>query len=163
MPMRASRALILLAILGTAVSLAACGSSSNDASQAQIQAAKTEAAAQQKLKDKQAELQRQLDELKKQRAKAGSSTSGSTPPSTSKGATTSTPSSAADCGGGVSAGANTSCAFALNVANAYFGAGGGSATVSVYSPVTNKTYSMSCTGGAPTVCRGGNNATVYIR
>lgn len=159
---RAFRVLSVLALVGIVVSLAACGSSSNETSQAQIEAAKKEAAAQQKLKDKQAELQRQLNELKKQREKSGSSSGGGSS-SGSGGSASSPPSSASDCGGGVSAGSVTSCAFALNVANAYFGAGGGSQTVSVYSPVTNKTYSMSCTGGAPTVCRGGNSAVVYIR
>jgi len=70
--------------------------------------------------------------------------------------------SGANCGGGVYAGPNTSCAFALNVA-----ADWGSATsnpFSVYSPVTGQNYSMTCTGPGTyeyTVsCEGGNNAFV---
>lgn len=159
-------------VLGIAVVLAlpglltACGS--NDASQQQIEQAKRDAAQQQKIKDKQAQLEQELNALKKQRAASskgksrGSSGGGSGNSGGSPGGA-SVPSAAAACGGGVSAGANTSCSFALNVASAYFQANGGSPTVSVYSPVTQRTYVMSCTGGAPTVCRGGNNAVVYIR
>jgi hypothetical protein len=65
-----------------------------------------------------------------------------------------------DCGGGLTAGANTSCAFAHNVLSAYRRTGGG--TVQVYSPVTGKTYSMSCTSSPPHVCTGPNNASVYF-
>ena len=67
------------------------------------------------------------------------------------------------CGSNVSAGANTTCVFALNVAAEYLTQGGGTRTVDVYSPVTNQYYSMNCVAGVPTVCRGGNNAVVYIR
>jgi len=67
------------------------------------------------------------------------------------------------CGGNVSAGANTTCPLALNVAAEYLTQGGGTRTVDVYSPVTNQYYSMNCVAGVPTVCRGGNNAVVYIR
>lgn len=143
--------LVALPIVG----VTACGD--DGASQQEIEQAKREAAAQQKLKDKQAELEKDLRELKNQ--KGGSGSSGG---SSSGGGSGTTPSGTA-CGAGVTAGANTSCAFALNVARAYFDAGGGSPTVSVYSPVTNQRYTMNCTAGAPTVCRGGNNATVYIR
>jgi hypothetical protein len=64
------------------------------------------------------------------------------------------------CGGGVVAGPNTSCPFAQNVVATYNQTGGG--TVSVYSPVTNQTYSMSCTSSPPHVCTGANNASVYF-
>jgi hypothetical protein len=33
----------------------------------------------------------------------------------------------------------------------------------VYSPVTGRSYTMTCVAGIPSVCRGGNNAVVYIR
>jgi len=155
--------LTLILVTGSAVGLTACGGSDNGASQQEIDQAKREAAAQQKLKDKQAQLEKELHDLKKQTNKnSGSSGSKSNGGSSSSGSSTST-TSGASCGAGVTAGANTSCAFALNVAQAYFDAGGGSPTVSVYSPVTTQNYTMNCTAGAPTVCRGGNNAVVYIR
>jgi len=67
------------------------------------------------------------------------------------------------CGGNLSVGANTTCAFAVNVRSAFYAAGGGNVSVEVYSPVTGKYYTMYCVAGVPTVCRGGNNAVVYIR
>ena len=67
------------------------------------------------------------------------------------------------CGSNVSAGANTSCPFALNVAAAYLNQGGGTQSVVVYSPVTGQNYTMNCVAGVPSVCSGGNNAVVYIR
>jgi hypothetical protein len=68
--------------------------------------------------------------------------------------------SGSDCGGGITAGPSTSCAFARNVVSAYEQTGGG--TVQVYSPVTHQTYSMSCTSSPPHVCTGANNASVYF-
>ena len=69
---------------------------------------------------------------------------------------------AANCGDGVAVNAATSCPFGRNVASEYRSSGGAS-TIEVYSPVTKQAYTMSCSGGVPTVCRGGNNAVVYIR
>jgi hypothetical protein len=65
-----------------------------------------------------------------------------------------------NCGSGITAGPNTSCAFARNVVSAYQETGGG--TVEVYSPTTRQTYSMSCTSSPPHVCTGANNASVYF-
>lgn len=73
-----------------------------------------------------------------------------------------TSSGTTDCGGGVSVNANTSCPFGLNVAETYR-ASGGATSIEVFSPVTDRTYTMTCTGAAPVVCRGGNNAVVSIR
>ncbi len=64
------------------------------------------------------------------------------------------------CGNEVSAGPNTTCPFALNVVDAYRGST--SNVVDVYSPVTGKTYTMTCSSGSPHVCTGGNNASVYF-
>ena len=65
-----------------------------------------------------------------------------------------------DCGGGVYAGADTSCPFALNVAANYTGAGADYA----YSPVTGLDYTMYCNGGEGALdtvtCTGGDNALV---
>jgi hypothetical protein len=65
-----------------------------------------------------------------------------------------------NCGDGLTAGANTSCAFAENVRVAYEQSGPG--TVTAYSPATNATYEMSCSYGPSVVCTGGNDASVYF-
>lgn len=69
-------------------------------------------------------------------------------------------SGASNCGGGLTAGANTSCPFAENVRAAFEASGGG--VLDVYSPTTGKTYRMYCTSGSPHVCTGGNGASVYF-
>lgn len=80
--------------------------------------------------------------------------------STTGPATPGTP-SGSDCGGGLRAGPNTSCAFAHNVQNAYNDAPGNAATVEVYSPATGQTYTMDCRpAGNGITCSGGNNASV---
>lgn len=68
------------------------------------------------------------------------------------------------CGGGVSAGANTSCGFAQNVEQAYAQTNGGTQVVSAYSSATGQTYTIDCTAGPAHVCTGGttNNASVYF-
>jgi len=67
--------------------------------------------------------------------------------------------SGANCGGGVYAGANTSCPFALNVAANYNGPGNDYA----YSPVTGLNYTMYCTESYGQVtCTGGDNASVQF-
>ncbi len=69
--------------------------------------------------------------------------------------------SGANCGRGVYAGPNTSCAFALNVAANYTGVGGADYA---YSPVTGLNYTMYCYGPGTNQyqasCTGGNNASV---
>jgi hypothetical protein len=67
------------------------------------------------------------------------------------------------CGGGLFAGANTTCAFAAKVRDAYDQASGGSQTVEAYSPVTGQTYTMRCDpAGDGVTCEGGNNASVHF-
>ena len=64
-----------------------------------------------------------------------------------------------NCGGGVSAGPNTSCPFARNVADAYNGPGDD--TEVVYSPVTGQSYTMYYTESGDFVsATGGNDASV---
>jgi hypothetical protein len=58
------------------------------------------------------------------------------------------------------AGPNTTCPFAENVRAAYEQHGLG--RVVAYSPVTRRSYVMTCAGGAPVVCSGGNDASVTI-
>ena len=83
-------------------------------------------------------------------------------PSQSSTSTTSVASSGgADCGGGLHAGPNTSCPFAQNVRDAYNNAPGASATVTAYSPTTNRSYTMSCgPAGSGVTCSGANSASV---
>lgn len=78
------------------------------------------------------------------------------------GATPTTTPSTSDCGDGVSVNSVTSCPFGRAVKDA-FESSGGASTVDAYSPVTGRVYTMSCSSGIPTVCRGGNNAVVVIR
>jgi hypothetical protein len=56
----------------------------------------------------------------------------------------------------------TSCAFALNVANAMMNGAGN--PMNVYSPTTGETYSMFCRieSHGSTTCRGGDGAGVQI-
>lgn len=72
------------------------------------------------------------------------------------------PTTPSGCGDGLSVNSVTSCPFARNVREAYQNSGGDS-VIEVFSPVTGRSYTMSCTSGVPVVCRGGNGAVVYIR
>lgn len=60
----------------------------------------------------------------------------------------------------------TSGPFAANVFDtfvaAYNSTGKTNISIDVYSPVTEKTYTMSCSGGDTVYCSGGNNAKVKI-
>ena len=58
----------------------------------------------------------------------------------------------------------TSCEFANSVRSRYVGSGGngGAMVITAYSPVTGRTYTMSCSGGSVVTCTGGNNAVVHI-
>jgi hypothetical protein len=64
----------------------------------------------------------------------------------------------------VTAGEDTSCDFALNVAGAMMNGHGDGTQFLVHSPTTNEDYWMSCSieGHGSTTCRGGNNAVVRI-
>jgi len=103
---------------------------------------------------------RRLEQQVRDQNKSGGNTSGGTSPGSpapsSSGGTT--------CPGtsDLTVGPVTSCAFAQNVRDAYnaSGASGGPNNIDVFSPTTNQTYSMFCTGGSPHHCTGGNNASV---
>ncbi|MGN2642508.1 hypothetical protein ACTD5D_41305 [Nocardia takedensis] len=57
----------------------------------------------------------------------------------------------------------TSCPFSLNVHGAFLNSTKVTPlTIHAWSPTTAKPYTMNCTGEYPIVCRGGNNAAVYI-
>jgi hypothetical protein len=94
----------------------------------------------------------------------GGSSSGGATPGVAGERGTSTESSAgqSSCGGGLSVGPDTTCEFAEDVQSAYRSSGG-SNTVEAFSPVTNKSYEMTCVTSATTVkCTGGVGASVYF-
>jgi hypothetical protein len=66
-----------------------------------------------------------------------------------------------NCGGGVLAGSDTSCPFALNVEGSWSETGGANPVIA-YSPVTGSSYAMYCseTVGGLQECTGGDNALV---
>jgi hypothetical protein len=65
------------------------------------------------------------------------------------------------CADGTYAGPHTSCAFAINVHDAWTNAPGAASTLQVYSPVTGQTYTMTCgPSRSGIVCTGGNNSYV---
>ena len=77
------------------------------------------------------------------------------------------PANAARCGSGVYVEERTrgrpytSCPFALEVERAPTRAGGGG-DLTAYSPVTGRTYEMSCAGSETVRCSGGKSAIVYL-
>lgn len=154
------RPVVVLAI-GVSLLLSGCSTTSQSELDKAKAAGASEEAAQQSTsaqQEAQAKLAAEVQKLKEQlAAKTATAT-----PSTASPAQPAQP-AGTSCGSNVSAGANTTCVFALNVAAEYLTQGGGTRTVDVYSPVTNQYYSMNCVAGVPTVCRGGNNAVVYIR
>jgi hypothetical protein len=83
------------------------------------------------------------------------------PPPDDEGGSGDVPADAKSCGSGVFVqSSTTSCEFGLVVAQDYFASGG--ASFESFSPATGKNYSMSCSGGSPITCTGGENAVVYI-
>ncbi len=170
-------ALLIAVCCFTATSLVvtACGSdsSSNDAThQQELKDAAEKGAAEQRTKDqlkeqarRQKELEDKLEKLQKEKKDSNKSGGGTSSGggSSSGGSSGGGSGGATACAGGVSLTGPTSCGFALNIAEAYRSSGPG--TVTAYSPATNRTYYMNCSGSSPTVCSGGNTvggATVYI-
>jgi type II secretory pathway pseudopilin PulG len=146
------RALYLCGLAAVALALASCGSSG--ASQDELNEARTEGAKEAQQQAKIEKIEGQLKSLKHGHGVPNrSNTPGSSAPTDGSG----------NCGGSLSVGANTTCPFAENVEYEYYAEiGSGSGTVTAYSPVTEKLYSMYCTAGEPHECTGGNNATVYF-
>jgi hypothetical protein len=143
------------------LALASCGSSDN-VSQDELRQARHEAAQQARQSERIRQLQQDLRELQRPGGAGGKdeTSSGSTTGPSGGSVTPGNATGVASCGGDVSVGPNTSCPFALNVVAEYQRTGQG--VIDVYSPVTGETYTMVCTGGAPHICTGGNNATVYF-
>jgi|SRR5881394_2227578 len=137
------------------LSLAACGGDSG-ASQEELDRARKEGVAKARQQAKIEGIEKQLKSLKKN----GNSSPGLPPPSESSSTASS---GSASCGGSLSVGSNTTCGFAANVESDYFSEiGSGSGSVYSYSPTTGRYYTMYCTAGAPHICTGGNNASVYF-
>ena len=167
-----TRLLLTIALLASAPVLGACGGGNDSSNQAKIDAARAQGAAAERAAQKrrdaeqaQKKLSQEVKKLQKQvkKGSAGGAAGGAAANGSSSSGSGGGAGAGSSCGGNLSVGSNTSCAFGVLVMRAYFQNGGGSGAVSAYSPVTQRTYTMTCTAGAPTVCRGGNNATVYIR
>lgn len=144
---------VIAATLVASLGLAACGDSG--ASQEELDRARQQGAAKAHQKERLKKLEKELRSLKKN---GGSGQSGVPAGS---GAPSSGDSSS--CGKGVSVGADTTCGFAANVQGDYYAEiGSGPGSVYSYSPATGEYYTMYCSAGAPHVCTGGNNASVYF-
>jgi hypothetical protein len=147
------RTFYLSGLVATALALTSCGSSG--ASQDEIDQARTEGAKEAQQQAKIEQIEHQLKSLKHGHG---------APPNRSNTPGSPTPAGGGtSCGGSLSVGPNTTCAFAENVEYEYLAEiGSGTGTVTVYSPVTEKLYSMYCTAGEPHECTGGNGASVYF-
>ena len=168
------RPVVVLAI-GVSLLLSGCSKTTQaDLDKAKAAGASEEAAKlkQKTLEDEQARLAAEIKRLQAEAVKSASAAASAkaTATQTVQGGTVQggtgqqgTVTRGTSCGGNLSVGANTTCAFAVNVRSAFYAAGGGNVSVEVYSPVTGRYYTMYCVAGVPSVCRGGNNAVVYIR
>jgi len=128
-----------LAALLLAGALGGCGDDSE-----KLREARREGAREQRLRDLERALRKQRNDSD---GRSGPRSGGSGTPSPSR-----TP-----CGDGLSVGPNTSCPFGRKVRSLYPGS---SERFKVYSPVTGKVYTMSCSTGSPHTCTGGHNASV---
>lgn len=109
-------------------------------------------------------LQKQIDELKKGSGNSSSRKSAGSSGGSSSGGGSAAPASSGStsCGGGLSVNSVTTCPFAENVRGEY-GSNPGASEINAFSPATGKLITMRCSSGVTTICRGGNNAIVYIR
>lgn len=154
--------------------IAGCGGGSGTASQNEIAQAerharqvKTEKEKERRLERKLQTLERENREAKKRRKEKArqqqkaprevhvvSTVESSPGPS-------STP-SGTDCGGGVIAGPETSCGFALSTRAEYeHEIGAGSGSIEAWSEANEQWYPMYCTEGSEHECSGAISATVY--
>jgi hypothetical protein len=157
---RSKGVVVAFAILSLCAFAAGCGGD-DGASQEQLQQAREDGAKEAQAQAKLNQLERQVKQLRKKGNKQAKSSGSSSSPAAST-SSSSSGGGQTSCGGGVTAGANTSCAFAMNVAGEY-GSNPGASSIMAYSPVTGVLYQMNCSpNGAGTVCTGGNNASVYI-
>jgi sRNA-binding protein len=160
---------MLLSALAVTALAAGCGGGGQDEEAlraGEIAQAKQEGARQARVEERQREQRREQRQLKRElarlkRERSASSSSRSAPAPAANAPAPARPAGESSCGGGLSVGPNTTCAFAQNVRREY--ASTGASTIEVFSPVTQQTYVMRCAGGVTTVCTGGNGASVYFR
>lgn len=161
----AAAALMMTATLATA----GCGASQQelDAARQAGVADASRSAAEEKAKVDKAKLEKDVADLKAQQeklqAQASAKATATTTPTSQSGGGSGGGGGGSSCGGGISVNSVTTCTFAHTVVADWRSSGGGNASFWSYSPVTGKNYWMSCSAGTTTVCRGGNNAVVYIR
>jgi hypothetical protein len=139
---------VIAIVLTLMAGLAACGS---DVSQEDVDKAVSQALSQEQQQQRINELQKKLRKERRHGSVHGVPTG-----STSTGGSL----IGSDCGDGVRVNEDTTCPFARYVAEGYRSEGPG--VIRAYSPATDDTYAMTCEAGDPAVCRGGNNAVVYI-
>jgi NhaP-type Na+/H+ or K+/H+ antiporter len=108
---------VLIAIAGVTILLSGC---SQGASQAQLAQAQRSAAQAQAQKDTQAALSAQVQQLKDQAAQTEAAKTAAAQAAAAKAAAAAAQPQTTSCNANVSAGANTTCAFALNVESAYY-------------------------------------------
>ena len=162
---------VLTAVLFACVAFAACGGS-DGASKSEIAQAEKHGREEKAEKEKERKLERAIQKLKKERQQekkrkkerergAPLAPAPQPAPETTSAPESSGP-SGTDCGGGVIAGPETSCGFALNVRSEYeYYIGQGAGAVEAYSEANDEVYSMYCTA-APHECSGAISATVYF-
>jgi hypothetical protein len=157
-------ALFLVSLFLVPAVLAGCGDNTNEKRlQAdELARAKREGAHQARVEERQREQAREQARLRREIARLKRSSRGGSTAPTGSGSSSPRVAGTSTCGGGLSVGPNTSCAFAANVRDAYAASGGGDTSVTAFSPATGRTYTMFCTTGAPNICTGGNNASVYF-
>jgi hypothetical protein len=146
-------------LFGVALLLGACGGGASDE---ELDRARQEGAQQAREQARIDALEEKVKELEEEGG-TDSTTNGGGTDNSDSGDTDTGSGPVTTCADGVQVGANTSCAFAINVAGEY-GSNPGATTIEAYSPTTGKYYTMTCstwTDGR-TVCRGGNNAAVFI-
>jgi hypothetical protein len=146
-------------LFGLALLLGACGGGASDE---ELDQARQEGAQQAREQARIDALEEKVKELEEEGG-TDSSTNGGGTDSSDSGGTDASSGPVTTCADGVQVGPNTSCAFAMNVAGEY-GSNPGATTIEAYSPTTGKYYTMTCSSWSSggTVCRGGNNAAVFI-
>lgn len=151
------RWMAVIALVAAPLALAACGDSG--ASQDEIKEARRQGAARAQQQAKIHAIQKELRELRRDgKAPSGDSTQ---PDSVAPAPEGGSAGSSGNCGGGVSAGAYTTCGFAENVESDYYATiAPGAGSVYSYSPTTGRGYEMYCSAGSPHTCTGGNEASV---
>lgn len=169
---KALSAALLLVMVGLLT--VGCGGGSSTASQSEIAQAERHARQEKAEKEKERRLERKLERLERENKEAKrrrqekarqqqkAREEAHVPPPAESSPPSTSPPSGTDCGGGVIAGPETSCAFALETRAEYereIGAGSGS--IEAYSEANEEWYPMYCTEGSEHECSGAISATVY--